>query len=433
MAQSNSVLKANVFSVRKALRCLFVFLVICSIFLPYNSKTYADSAASDITSKCIFFVDKSKSLFKYATDGRYETAWNGCSIRGINIDINISSEDNIGGIYLVWRTAPKKWVLKGFDNIGHRTKIISESCDRYLTQFISVSDSSSAYRKLILTLTPDLLTTAELAEIRVYGPGKAPYYAPSWKPFSGRADILTIATHPDDEDLYLGVPAVIYGDQGMKCQTVFMTYGSSKSIRRYEAQESVWSLGNKSYPVMGSFRDKKTYSLREALRYWPLHDTVGFIVEQIRKYKPSVIVTHDVNGEYGHGAHMLTEYSTLLAFKYAGDPNKYPESVSKYGTWNAGKLYIHLYTKNALHTLYLDKHLITFDNKTVLQVISNAYLRQKSQLPGRSLPVSGNYDMRKFGLAVSNVGPDFYHNSMFENISDDMMHTLNPGYTGFSN
>ena len=342
----------------------------------------------------------------------------------------MTSTYEIGGIYFVWSSAPSKWELFAYESNGSLTSVLEGGTERYLTQYVYVPSEYAEYRNFRLVMTPDTTSSAiDLASLSIFGPGNAPYYAPAWQPFTGRTDLLTIVSHPDDEDLYMSVPEVTYANQGMKCETVFMTYGSnSTSVRRYEAQESVWSLGNKSYPVMGNFVDVKTTTKEGMMSYWPLESTISFIVEQIRKYKPSVVVTHDVRGEYGHGAHMLTEYATELAFQYAADPDIYPDSAAKYGTWTAGKLYVHLYSTNALNTMSLTANLSAFENKTVLKVIQDAYSRQKSQLPGRSLPTSGSYDMRKFGLVASNLGADWTHDSMFENVSNEAMLALDPWY-----
>ena len=125
---------------------------------------------------------------------------------------------------------------------------------------------------------------------------------------------------------------------------------------------------------------------------------------------------------------MLTAYAMTLAFNDAADPAKYPQSADAYGTWKAGKLYIHLYGYNRLNTMSLTTCLGSFGNRTVLEVVDDAYSRHDSQLPGRSLPTSGTYDMRKFGLYATNVGSDYSHNSMFEHISDEVMVDLNPWY-----
>lgn len=409
------------------LSIIFLFIMLLS----FPSPVLAASTAINITSKCKFTASSNQGAFRYATDNRYDTYWSSAKTTSRTIDFVISSSVKIGGIYFVWSVPPMKWTLNAIENDNKLTSIISGGDNRYLTEYVSIPSKYAATRRFRLVMTPlNASASVDIAELAVYGTGNAPYYAPQWQPFSGRADLLTIATHPDDEALYLSVPMVTYANQGCQCATVFMTYGSnnSRSRRRYEAQESVWTLGNKWYPEMGSFLDLKSSTREQAMKYWPLDSVVGFIVEKIRKYKPSVIVTHDVNGEYWHGAHMLTEYATSLAFQYAGDPSKYPPSAKVYGTWKPGKLYIHLYKTNPLNTMGLTSRLSKYGNKTILQVIRDAYSRHQSQLPGRALPQSGAYDMRKFGLFHTNLGVDKKHTTMFENVSLDAMLTLNPWY-----
>ena len=390
--------------------------------------TSAAGAAVSINASCTFAPSSNSATFTNATDGDYTTKWTSTSGTSQTIDITIGAGSQIGGIYFIWSKAPASWTLYTVDSGGEMAAILEGGTDHYLTQYVYIPSEYAACGRFTLSMAT-ANTTVDIAELTVFSPGETPYYAPMWEPFSGRADLLTIAAHPDDEDLYLSVPAVTYADQGMRCATVHMTFGSaSSSVRRYEAQESVWCLGNKWYPAMGNFQDVKTSTKEEQMQYWPIDDVVGYIVEQIRKYKPSVIVTHDINGEYGHGAHMLTEYATTLAFQYAGDATKYPASAQQYDTWNAGKLYVHLYTTDALNTMSLTQALPNFGGSTVLEVINDAYNRHDSQLPGRELPTSGAYDMRKFGLYATNLGADTARDTMFEHVTEEAMLQLNPWY-----
>ncbi len=387
----------------------------------------SDGIAIDITNQCGFLAYSTDTPFSNAIDGNYATVWKCENADSQYIEITVPSEHTIGGIYFVWNVAPKSWELSALDESGDAKASQSGGKQRYLTQFVPIQDSLERFDRFRLSFSADPGCNVEIADLSVFTKGKPPYYAPMWQPFSGKVDLMTIAAHPDDEDLYLGLPAAIYGNEGKKCVTVFMSSGgSATSVRRYEGQESAWSLGNKQYPVMRYVKDVRTSTLEEAEQNWPLDDTVSYIVEQIRKYKPSVIVTHDASGEYGHGAHMLTSYATQLAFVKAGDPTQYPESAKKNGTWNAGKLYAHLYNVNPLDPLNLQKKLNSYGNRTAYQVVADAYARHKSQLPGRSLPTDGTYDMRRFGLCLSNLGEDRVHSSMFENVSDDSMSALNP-------
>lgn len=414
-------------TIRTARRVAAV-LAAAALLLTCTPTASAGQTAASINASCTFASSSNSTTFSNATDGDYTTKWISASGSSQTIDITIGAGSQIGGIYFIWSKAPVSWTIYAVDSGGAMTAILEGGTDRYLTQYVYIPAEYAAYRRFRLLMTC-ASATVDIAELTVFGPGEGPYYAPIWEPLSGRVDLLTIAAHPDDEDLYLSVPAVTYADQGMRCATVFMTYGSaSSSVRRYEAQESVWCLHNKGYPTMGNFQDIKTSTKELQMEYWPLEDVIGYIVEQIRKYKPSVIVTHDVNGEYGHGAHMLTEYATTLAFQYAGDASRYPASAQQYGTWNAGKLYVHLYGTNALNTMSLTTVLPSFGGRTVLQAVSDAYNRHDSQLPGRELPTSGDYDMRKFGLFASNLGADAAHDTMFEHVTEEAMLQLNPWY-----
>lgn len=411
-------------------RCLTAAAVLVAAGFSFSPAAAAASAAAGINGHCAFTPSSNSAAFRYATDGNYATQWTSGQSASEHIDLTIGSGYKIGGVYFVWSKAPAAWTIYAYEDSGARTSILEGGTEGYLTQYVSIPSEYADRKKFRIAFTPDGASSAAvLAELTVFGPGDAPYYAPAWEPFTGRADLLTIVSHPDDEDLYMGVPAPTYADQGMRCVTVFMTYGSaSTSVRRFEAQESAWSLGNRWYPAMGNFPDVKMTTKEAMMPYWPLNDTVAYLVEQIRRYKPSVVVTHDVNGEYGHGAHKLTQYAAALAFTYAADASKYPESVKKYGTWKPGKLYVHLYGSNALDAMSLTATLYNFGGRSVLQVVKDAYNRHASQLPGRSLPTSGPYDMRKFGLYATNLGADAAHRSMFENVTQDAMLRLNLWY-----
>lgn len=401
-------------------------LFVTSVFTPVAS---AQSTAVDITKSCRFVPSSSAGMFKRAVDGRLATKWVSAKAAERHIDITIQPDSKAGAVYFRWDRAPASWELFAFEKDGSLTSALKGGGEGYLTDYEPIPAQFNGYKVFRLELYAGQASDVSLSELSVYTPGAPPPFAPEWQTFAGRVDLLTVAAHPDDEDLYLGMPAPTYTDEGKKCETVFMTYGSkSHSARRFEAQESVWSLGNRYYPEMGSFPDVKAASKIAEMKRWKLKKVVGFIVEQIRKYKPAVIVTHDVNGEYGHGAHRLTQYATALAFQESGDPAQYPDSAAKYGAWKAGKLYVHLYAQNRLNPMDTKKRLKSYGGRTVLQVVKDAYHRHKSQLPGRSLPISGRYDMRRFGLFATNLGPDSKHDSMFENVSDGAMLALNPWY-----
>lgn len=406
-----------------AAKAAVALLAVFALLLPPAPASAASAPAQDITKRCGFRPSSNASAFRNAYDGSYRTVWTSSASGAQYVDIAIPMRSQAGGLYFRWGgDAPPAWRLYAYDQYGKPVQALSGGGNGYLTDYEYIPSAYADCKKFRLQAAKSGVTLS-IAELSVYTPGSAPYYAPHWQPFSGRADILLIATHPDDEQLYLGPVAPTYIEQGKKVVTAFMTYCGS--TRRLEAQESVWSSGETCYPAMRYAKDVQTSTLVKAEKYWPLDQTVGYIVEQIRRFKPSVVVTQDINGEYGHGAHKLTSYATQIAFNEAGDPRYYPDSAKKYGVWNAGKLYIHLYKQQQI-VLDIKARLSAYGGQTVLDVVKAAYNRHRSQLPGRVLPVSGKYDFRIFGLFASRVGPDRSHASMLENITGDAMLALNP-------
>lgn len=328
----------------------------------------------------------------------------------------------ITGLYFKWDAPPPAWNLYAYDSAGNETLADSGGENIGFTEFAQVPASMSEYKKFKIVATNPEIAFA-IANLSVYA-GAVPEFIPQWKPYDGsNVDLLVIAAHPDDESVFLGAPAATYVNEGKSVVTGYMTWGAAE--RRFEAEEACWVLGDTYAPTLRKAHDMMTNSLESMERYWPLDKAVGYIVELIRKYKPSVIVTHDVGGEYGHGAHIETSYATQLAFAQASDPTKYPESAVKYGVWKPGKLYLHMYGEGKL-TFDLNATLDAYHGETVLQAVSAAFMRHMSQeAKGWTLETTGECSMEYFGLFASNVGPDIKHDSMFENISPDVMERIN--------
>ena len=65
-----------------------------------------------------------------------------------------------------------------------------------------------------------------------------------------------------------------------------------------------------------------------------------FQVDQIRKYRPYVVVGHDEKGEYSHGQHILNTHLLKDAILKAND--SLFETDNNYEPWEISKLYLHL-------------------------------------------------------------------------------------------
>ncbi len=258
-------------------------------------------------------------------------------------------------------------------------------------------------------------TGCKIAEVTLYSEGTLPDGVYDWKPPLKKADLLVVSAHCDDELLFFGGAIPYYaGEHGLAVQVVYMANGDRARVD--EALNGLWHAGVRNAPMFLPLKDVYTQTLRLALLNWDEETTTSLLVEQIRRFQPEVIVTHDLNGEYGHGAHMATAYCMMKAVPLAADASFDPDTMKTYGAWQTQKLYLHLYPENSI-TMDWNQKLSAFGGKTALAVANEAYQMHVSQLDYHSNVFDGgDYSSFKFGLAFTAVGTDAAKNDFFEHV-----------------
>ena len=156
----------------------------------------------------------------------------------------------------------------------------------------------------------------------------------------------------------------------------------------------------------------------------------GWLTGVLRRVKPEVLVTQDINGEYGHGQHRMVADAAQACYDLAADPQAYPESAEAYGTWQVQKLYVHLYGEEEEQTRFdWTVPLESLGGKTGLEAAAEAYalhVTQKGaevQINKKWRPLSVEetgsvWSNTAFGLYASQVGPDESHTDFLEHIPE---------------
>lgn len=260
----------------------------------------------------------------------------------------------------------------------------------------------------------------KISTLLVYGVGEIPNYHP-WPDRPEKADYMLIATHPDDDILFLGAVIPIYeGEQGRRGIEVFTC---SRCRERYdEACNGAWTMGLRSEPFFAGYIDTPSPNNKSA---FPQEAAVLYLVRLMRHYKPEVVVTQDENGEYGHIQHKQTVKAVEHAVGLAANPSYDPESAEQFGTWEVKKLYLHLYQDNPI-SLDIDAPLTNMNGKSAFEVAQDAFMHHKTQNRSGRYYVrrDGVYDLSSFGLKYSIVGLDSPgSNDMFENIDESALHS----------
>ena len=340
-----------------------------------------------------------------------------------NSDIKLTSEKAIGSIYIKYEKSAKLGSIAA----GNQKYNLGES--GFLHEYIQLKNSEEI-KELTLTYKENV----QISEIYCFTIGEVPNWVQKWKTQTENVDLMLFSTHSDDEHLFFAGLLPTYVAKGYNVQVSYLTNHNDNPARLHEQLDGLWNVGITNYPVIGPFSDAFANSLEGAKKNletagFTQDDVIKFQVEQIRKFKPLVVVGHDENGEYSHGQHMLNADSLKQAIVKSDDENYDEETAKEYGLWQTPKLYLHLYLQNQI-TMNYDVPLDYFDGKTAYEVSKIGYSYHKSQqytwftkwLNGvnnsfTSATQITKYSPVEFGLFYTSVGEDIQKNDMFENIN----------------
>lgn len=366
-----------------------------------------------------------------------------CEIRYEGESVTVSCGEKIAGLYIEWKKVPGEWSLRAEEENGGETEM-HFGLQGYLHEFAAVSGNTvvlnvAGFREKVKTF-------------RVFGEGTLPADVQVWDPPCEEADLMLLSTHADDEHLFFaGILPYYAGELQKDVQVVYMVNHNNTESRPHELLDGLWAVGVRHYPVIGAAPDLYSESLSDA--YASFSDAgyqkeyfVQYVTEAIRRFRPLVVVGHDINGEYGHGAHMLYTDTLREASVRSGDAAYDAATAEKYGTWTVPKIYIHLYEENQIVMDWDNKFLTAFGGRSAFQVsIEEGFSRHASQhytwfskwsgydsawnvksaadieqLAGKpGVPGTvrkGGLSPRLFGLYASTVGEDKEKNDFFENI-----------------
>lgn len=170
--------------------------------------------------------------------------------------------------------------------------------------------------------------------------------------------LMAIHAHPDDESSKGAATMAKYAAEGNRVKVVTCTDGrrgdvlnpamdrpgvleNILEVRREEMARAAEALGVEH--VWLGYEDS---GLPEGDPLPPLpagsfavqdpHTVAVKIVEQVRDFKPHVIITYDENGGYPHPDHLMVHAVSMIAWDKAGDPEFAPEAGEP---WTPLKLY----------------------------------------------------------------------------------------------
>jgi LmbE family N-acetylglucosaminyl deacetylase len=165
--------------------------------------------------------------------------------------------------------------------------------------------------------------------------------------------ILGVYAHPDDEQLLSGVLAKSAAEgikTGLVCATrgelgeisdpALATPDNLGQVREAEMRAAcavlgvkyLWFLDYRDSGMMGTPGNDDPVSFHRAND----EEALARLVEIVREFRPTIIVTFDKTGGYGHPDHLAIHRFATLAFRAAADRSLYPEAGEP---WHTARLF----------------------------------------------------------------------------------------------
>ena len=386
-----------------------LFLLIILVLTVLFSVSLAETAA-DITAACEYKTGSGRKSFNSCKDRKYDTYWQSNGGNSAWVEITAPKGETISGVWLQQYEHNHSWCLLIPDGDNWTEAARTEGV--YLSEYLPVPEGTTRVR---VANPKGVNQRFLLAELHVYGTGDTPREVQQWNPPADKADLMLLVAHPDDEVLWFGGALPRYaGEEEKICQVCMMV--PTMPYRRLELLDCLWTCGVKNYPVWGGFRDAFSYTLKNAYKRWSKNHVYEVVTGWIRRFKPEVLLTHDINGEYGHGAHRVCADAAMHCIELAANGTKFAKSAKEYGLWDVPKTYIHLYSENVIDMGW-DQKLAAFGGQTGYEVAVKAFLCHVSQQKTEyRVENDGPWDCSLFGLYRSLVGPDEEKDDFFEHL-----------------
>jgi LmbE family N-acetylglucosaminyl deacetylase len=150
----------------------------------------------------------------------------------------------------------------------------------------------------------------------------------------GRPRLLGVFAHPDDETFCAGGTFARYAKSGAEIMVVSATRGQAGQIRDASVgtRRTIAAVREAELRLacerLGVAHVRCWDHLDGALAEADFHVLVGQVVQLIREFRPTVVVSFGPDGGYGHPDHITISAAATEACRLAGNTDSYPGQLA---------------------------------------------------------------------------------------------------------
>ena len=234
----------------KALLALMMLLIpVCA----------AAQEARELTADCVITSGHVRTTS--AHDNDYTTAWRSERVRRPYLEFQLPEGETAGWLYVCFADMPQSWAVE--EKIDGKWQVVADGSTDYIHALVELNGQN----RFRIVENSGITTRLKLNEVFVFGAGDLPDWVQRWEPTVEKADLLVLATHPDDELIFFGGTIPTYAVERKKNVVVaYMSYATA--ARRSELLNGLWHMGVRNYPVIGTFGDSYSTHMDDMYARW---------------------------------------------------------------------------------------------------------------------------------------------------------------------
>lgn len=239
---------------------------------------------------------------------------------------------------------------------------------------------------------------------------------------------MCVVAHPDDECVAFGGALALAAERGAQTSVLCLTDGQAATnrgntgssaelgaMRRAEFAASCKVLGVTEYALL-DYQDAQ-------LEFASVSEMAGKLVEQMRRFRPQVVITFGGDGGMNtHADHSMVSFATTAAFHWAGSPKRFPSLGELYRPQRLYYLSTQYFLPERLAPLPAPWTL-SLDIRSVFERKLEAFRAHTSQAPLITVvePVWRNHPLQELYTLAAAVEPGAARltTDLFEGVVDD--------------